>query len=108
MSVFTFEIVLPGEAPVIADILRLSNERLIWCHVEALALRIQNRDGAFILVKNSAGETVIRTGVTTALASIEKCSYADCPLKKELERHGSRMRLSGHNIHLQICTNARL
>ena len=97
---FTFEIVLLGEAPVIADVLRLSDERAIWCRAEAwlsderaiwcraeaLALRIQNRDSAFIRVKNSEGETVVRTGVTTALASIEKCSCVACPLKRELER----------------------
>ena len=89
MPVFTFEIVRHGEAPVIADVLRLSDERAIWCHAEAAALRVQNRDSAFIQVKNSEGATVVRTGVTTALASIEKCSCMACPLKTELERHVS-------------------
>jgi hypothetical protein len=86
MPVFTFEIVRHGEAPVIADVLRLSDERAIWCHAEALALRIQNRDGAFIRVKNSEGATIVRTGIATALASIEKCSCVACPIKRELER----------------------
>jgi hypothetical protein len=97
MSVFTFEIVRHNEAPVIADVLMrlpderaiwcraeawLSDERAIWCRAEALALRIENRDSAFIRVKNSEGATVVRTGVTTALASIEKCSGVACPSKE--------------------------
>jgi len=103
MSVFTFEIVRHDEAPVIADVLRLpdervmwcraeawlSKERAIWCRAEALALRIEKRDSAFIRVKNSEGETIVRAGVTTALASIEKCSCVACPLKRELERRVS-------------------
>jgi hypothetical protein len=56
---------------------------------EALALRIENKDSAFIRVKNSEGATVVRTGVTTALISIEKCSCVACPLKRELERRVS-------------------
>ena len=53
MPVFTFEIVRHGEAPVIAEVLRLPDERAMWCRAEALALRIENRDSAFIRVKNS-------------------------------------------------------
>ena len=87
---FTFEIVRHGEAPVIADVLRLPDERApIWCRAEALALRIENKDSAFIRVKNSEGATVVRTGVTTALLSIEKCSCVACLLKRELERRVS-------------------
>ena len=98
---FTFEIVRHGEAPVIADVLRLPDERAIcavqklgcpstiWCRAEALALRIENRVSAFIRVKNSEGATVVRTGVTTALVSIEKCSCVARPLKRELERRVS-------------------
>jgi len=89
MPVFTFEIVRHGEAPVIADVLRLPDEQAIWCRAEALALRIENRASAFIRVKNSEGATIVRTGVTTALASIEKCSCVACPLKRELERRVS-------------------
>lgn len=106
MPVFTFEIVRDDEAPVIADVLILpdepamscrteawlSNERAIWCRVEALALRIENRDSAYIRVKNSEGATVVWTGVATARASIEKCSCVACPLKREVKRHT----LSGH------------
>jgi hypothetical protein len=51
-----------------------SDERAIWCRAEALGLRIENRDSAFFPVKNSEGATVVRTGVTTALVSTEKCS----------------------------------
>lgn len=85
MSVFTFEIVRNGETAAIADVLTLSEERAVWRQVEALALRIKNPDGASIRVKNSDGETVVRTGVRTALASIEKCSFTSCPLKKGMK-----------------------
>jgi hypothetical protein len=103
MSVFTFEIVRHCEAPVIADVLSLpderaifcraeawlSDERAIWCRAEALALRIENGGSAFIRVKNSEDATVVLTGVTTALASIEKCSCVACPIKREWERRVS-------------------
>ncbi len=85
MSAFTFEIVRNGETPVIADVLTLSEERVIWCQVEALAVRVKNPDGASIRVKNGKGEMLIQAGVSTALASIEKCSCTSCPLKKGLE-----------------------
>jgi hypothetical protein len=98
MSAFTFEIVRNGETPVIADVLTLSEERAIWCHVEALALRIENPDGASIRVKNGEGETVIRAGVSTALASIEKCSCTTCSLKKGLERRFS----SGSRVAIEL------
>jgi hypothetical protein len=86
MSEFVFEIVRQGEASIVAHVLRLSGARAVWCQVEALALRVQNRDCAFIRVKNREGETVIRAGVMTALASIEKCSRVSCLLKRELMR----------------------
>jgi hypothetical protein len=82
MSVFTFEIIQQGETPVVAKVLTLSDERAIWCDVEALALQMKSGDGAFIRVKNHRGQTVIRTGVATALASIETCSCETCPLKE--------------------------
>jgi hypothetical protein len=82
--VFTFQIIQQGETPVVAKVLTLSDERAIWCHVEALALQIKSGDSAFILVKNHQGQTVIRTGVATALTSIEACSCETCPLKKVL------------------------
>ena len=86
MTNFTLEILRrTGEAPTIAELLELSDERLIWCHVEALALRIRHGDGAYILVKNSKGQTVIRAGVRTALASIEACPCPTCSLKAELK-----------------------
>jgi hypothetical protein len=100
MSVFTLEIVRHCEAPVIADVLSLpderaifcraeawlSDERAIWCRAEALALRIENGGSAFIRVKNAEDATVVLTNVTTALASIEKCSCVACPIKSEWER----------------------
>jgi hypothetical protein len=93
MSAFTLEVIQEGETPVIAMVLTLSDERAIWCHVEALALRMKSGDGGSIRVKNHKGQTVIRTGVATALASIETCSCETCPLKKVL---GPRSSLAGH------------
>ena len=98
MSVFTFEIVRHGEAPAIADVLTLpderaiwcradawlSDERAIWCRAEGLALGIENTDSAFIRVKNSEGATVVRTGVTTALVSIEKVFMRGLPPQKRV------------------------
>jgi hypothetical protein len=94
MSDFRLEIVRRGDASAIAHILRLSDERTLWRQVEALALRIQNTSCAFIRVKNSEGETVVRTGVDTAVASIEKCPCLACPLKRELEQRISARRLT--------------
>ena len=73
---FTFEIVRHDEAPVIADVLRLPDERVIWCRAEAwlFASKTRKQGSAFIRMKNSEGATIVQTGVTTALASIEKCS----------------------------------
>ncbi len=87
MPLFTFEITRHGETSVVTDILSLSDDKGIWCHVEVLALRFKNRTGAFIRVKNSEGEIIIRAGIDTALASIEKCPCVICPLKNSLDRH---------------------
>jgi hypothetical protein len=97
MSVFTFEIVRHGEAPVIADVLGCPmNEQFgavqkLGCPmnerfgaVQKLWLFASKTDSAFIRVKNSEAATIVGTGVTTALASIEKCSCVACPLKREL------------------------
>jgi hypothetical protein len=84
MPKFTFEIVGRGEVRAPAFVLELPNERAIWSSVEALALRVTGWQGAFVRVKNARGDTLIRAGVSTALASIESCT-ADCPLKMELK-----------------------
>ena len=55
MSAFTFEIVRQDKAPIIAHVIMLPNEGTVWRHVEALALRIQNRDGTFIRVQKFRG-----------------------------------------------------
>jgi len=89
MSEFSFEIVRQRDTSVIAHVLRLTDERAIWCQVEALALRIQTSGCAYIRVKNSEGEIVVRAGVATAVASIERCPYLVCPLKRELARRVS-------------------
>jgi hypothetical protein len=103
MTAFTFEIVRRGERPAIVDVMTLPNGRAIWCQVEALALRIENGDGAIIRVKNPRGEIVVRTGVATALASIKKCSCTSCPLKEGLRQHFSdrvrpNIRLPAHFV----------
>ena len=99
LSLFTFEVVWHGEAPVIAHVVELPDRRAVWCHAEALALRISNRGSAFIRVKNSEDETIIRTGVATALASIETCSSVACPLKRELvERRVPALRYAATDL----------
>ena len=85
MPDYTFEIVKPGHIKTPARVLSLPDGRAIWGCVEALALRTQGIEGAFIHVRNSHGETVVRAGISTALASIESCTCEDCPLKKELK-----------------------
>ncbi|MDR3463598.1 MAG: hypothetical protein P4L76_14905 [Beijerinckiaceae bacterium] len=85
MPLFTFEIVRRGNASVVAQILMLSEQQSVWCYVEALALRIQGGDKMSIRVKNAGAETVVQTGVATALASIKKCKRPDCPIQRDLE-----------------------
>ncbi len=80
---FTFEIIEPGRTEGSQKVLKLPDERAIWGCVEAMALRMIDRDGAVIRVKNSQGETIVRAGVATALASIETCTCVNCPLKGE-------------------------
>jgi hypothetical protein len=99
MFAFTFEIVRYGETPVIANVLTLGDERAIWRHVAAIALRIKNGDDAFIRVKNRKGETIVRAGVVTARASIETCSCETCPLKLELRRGSS----DGSHAGAELC-----
>lgn len=86
MSWFTFEIFRAGEAPAASYVRKLSDNQEIWPQVETIALLIKDNGKSLIRVKNPAGETVIRTGVATALTSIEECSCITCPLKRELER----------------------
>jgi hypothetical protein len=81
MTSFTFEYALHGEPPLIHETIDLDDDAAIWCHVEALALRVGERPGAFIRVKDDKGHAVVRTGVVTALASIEQCACGSCTLK---------------------------
>jgi len=106
--VHTFEIVQEGHASTVVQVLTLPHEGAIWCQTEALALRIQNRDRPFILVKNSKGETVVRAGVTTTLASIEACSCGDCPIKRELEQRvlAGRHTAPGFGLQMQCPLSA--
>jgi hypothetical protein len=98
MPAFTFEIVRQGERVEVAKVVTLADDRAIWCHVEAMALRIKNGDGAFIRVKNHKGETVVRTGVAIAIASIATCQHTMCPLKKRLEGRA----LGDGNIEIEL------
>ena len=102
MSAFTFEIVRQDEAPISAHVVMLPNGGAVWRHVEALALRIQNRDGTFIRVKNSEGKSVLRAGIITVLASIEKCPCLGCPIKRELEQRASTGHRTAADFGLQI------
>ena len=85
MPLFTFEIAKHGEAPVIADTLSLFDDAGIWCHVEVLALQFASAYGAVIQVKDPKGKLVIRAGIATALASIEKCRCVLCPVKDRFD-----------------------
>ena len=89
MSAFTLEIVQRGETPAVADVVTLPDGRVIWRQVEALALLIESPEDTFIQVKNEKGETVIRAGVKTALASIRQCSCMSCPLKRALAKRSA-------------------
>ncbi len=91
---FTFEIVDDGQVKGPHKVLHLPNERAIWGCVEALALQMLGNNGAFIRVKNSQGETIVRAGVRTALTSIKGCQCLDCALKKELNHAFSPPRRS--------------
>jgi DNA-binding CsgD family transcriptional regulator len=85
MPLFTFEITRLGEAPVVADKLTLLDDTGVWCHVEVLALQFRKADGAVIQVKNPDGNVIIRAGVATALASIQKCRCVFCPVKNRFD-----------------------
>jgi hypothetical protein len=84
MREYIFEIFEQGKVAA-RQVAKLPDERALWSGVELFALRMAGMEGAFIRVKNSLGETIVRVGVSTALASIDSCPV-DCPLKSEL-RH---------------------
>ncbi len=104
MSAFTLEIVRRGETPTVADVVNLPDGRVIWRQVEALALLIESAEATFIQVKNEQGETVIRAGVRTALASIRHCSCMSCPLKRALaKRSAAEAGLLSDNMAVYPC-----
>ncbi|ARN79826.1 hypothetical protein [Methylocystis bryophila] len=82
MPAFTLEIVRSGETPAVVDVVTLYNVQASWPQVEALALLIDRPEDTFIRVKNDKGNTVIRAGVRTILASIHHCPCTQCPLKR--------------------------
>jgi hypothetical protein len=86
MTAFTFEYFRRGEAPLLSEKVEISNAAAIWCHVEAMALRVGARSGAFICVRDERGQAVVRAGVATALASIAQCPCGSCELKEAAAR----------------------
>lgn len=82
MTAFTFEYSVTGERPIASETIDILHPQEVWCHVEALAVRLGERPGAFIRVRDGKGHAVVRAGVATALASIETCCCKGCPLKK--------------------------
>ncbi len=99
---FTFEVIRQGRTEGSQKILKLPDERAIWGCVEAMALRMLDRHGAVIRVKNSRGETVVRAGVATALASIETCTCLHCPLKGEFVEAASSDQLVKDHSDLRV------
>jgi DNA-binding CsgD family transcriptional regulator len=89
MPMFTFEIKRHGETSIFTESLSISDAKGIWCHVEVFALRFKHRFEGTIQVKNFEDEIIIRTGVATALASIEKCRCVICPLKHSSDRNSA-------------------
>jgi hypothetical protein len=81
MAAFTFEYSRLGEKPIVSETIDIAHPQEVWCHVEALALKLGERPGAFIRVRDHKGQAVVRAGVATALASIETCCCRGCPLK---------------------------
>ncbi len=81
MTAFTFEYSHAGEKPIVSETIDIAHPQEVWCHVEALALRLGERPGAFIRVRDGKGHAVVRAGVATALASIDTCCCKGCPLK---------------------------
>ncbi|ACK50358.1 hypothetical protein Msil_1393 [Methylocella silvestris BL2] len=80
MALFTFEISYE-DGPSAVTVEELPNQKAAWCYVEFLASQLKTRSGARIWVTNSKGEVIIHAGAATALASIDWCHDATCPLK---------------------------
>jgi hypothetical protein len=89
MSAFTLEYSRRGEAPLLCETIEIPNPAAVWCHVEALALRLGRSSGGFIRVRDARGQAVVRTGVATALESIAQCPCGSCELK-EIARAGKK------------------
>jgi hypothetical protein len=82
MPQFTFEIARDEGPPVAAYELSLTDYRAAWCHAEFLACKYKDSSDSYILVKDENGGVTIRTGIATALASIQTCRRANCPVKR--------------------------
>jgi len=111
---FTFEVFREGEAPFASCVLPVSDRREVWPQVEAIAALLGDRGKSYIRVRDHGGETIVRAGVATALASIKECSCTVCPLKRQIG-HGApgsdvaipflvrdRFACGGHNRVLRL------
>lgn len=105
MPEYTFEIFEQGKV-FATEVVELPNERDLWKAVEAFALEMAGMEGAFIRVYDWCGETVVRVGVSTALASIDSCP-ADCPLRSELRHLRATGRHSASKLNLEFACEAR-
>jgi hypothetical protein len=104
MAAYTFELIRRGEAPLISEKVEISDPSTIWCQVEAFALRMHKSQGAFIRVIDEKGQTLVRAGVATALASISKCPCRGCPLKDPSTRQEAKRAFSpAHVAELSPC-----
>ncbi len=81
MPQFVFEIARLEGPPVSAHALSLPDCRSAWCHAEALACEHKDSFDSCIIVRDERGGVIIRTGIVTALASIQRCRRPNCPLK---------------------------
>jgi hypothetical protein len=84
MREYRLEIVEWGQVKLPAEIVSLPEGQAIWPSVEALALRMASSEGSFIQVSDFTGATLVRAGISTALASIENCPCKECILKRRL------------------------
>ena len=102
MPEFHFEVVEQGQVKGPAKVLTLPDGRAIWGCVEALALQLAGSEGAFIRVKDSRGGTVVRAGISTALASIKTCPCQSCPLKSKMKHFVAtgRHSIPEHDLHV--------
>ncbi len=89
MPHFTFELSRNDEPPVVIYRQNLPDNRSAWCRVEFLACGHKSDRDMCIRVRDREGVVIIRTGVATALASIEQCPRTRCPLRRSRAESGA-------------------